>query len=97
MWPRLDFNVTKGLNHLIKAPFVAHPKTLRVAVPLRRDELMTFDPGNSGGELLNSPPICPPLRERERLPTALDNTLKHVSKVVVPPRPRIYIGQRPRF
>lgn len=47
VWPRLDFNVTKGLNHLIKAPFVAHPKTLRVAVPLRRDELMTFDPSTA--------------------------------------------------
>ena len=47
VWPRLDFQVTKGLNHLIKAPFVAHPKTLRVAVPLRRDELLTFDPATA--------------------------------------------------
>jgi len=47
VWPRLDFQVTKGLNHLIKAPFVAHPKTLRVAVPLRRDELLTFDPSTA--------------------------------------------------
>ena len=47
VWPRLDFQVTKGLNHLIKAPFVAHPKTLRVAVPLRRGELLTFDPSTA--------------------------------------------------
>ena len=47
VWPRIDINVTKGLNHLIKAPFVAHPKTQRIAVPLKRDELLTFDPATA--------------------------------------------------
>ena len=47
VWPRIDINVTKGLNHLIKAPFVAHPKTQRIAVPLQRDELLTFDPSTA--------------------------------------------------
>ena len=47
VWPRIDLNVTKGTNHLIKSPFVAHPKTLRIAVPLRFDELMTFDPATA--------------------------------------------------
>jgi len=44
VWPRIDINVTKGTNHLIKAPFVAHPKTQRIAVPLKRDELLNFNP-----------------------------------------------------
>ena len=47
VWPRIDINVTKGLNHLIKAPFVAHPKTQRIAVPLQRDELLSFDPATA--------------------------------------------------
>jgi hypothetical protein len=45
VWPRIDINVTKGLNHLIKAPFVAHPKTMRIAVPLQvRTVLDVFNP-----------------------------------------------------
>ena len=47
VWPRIDINVTKGLNHLIKAPFVAHPKTQRIAVPLRADEVLTFKPATA--------------------------------------------------
>lgn len=44
VWPRLDFNVTKAKNHLIKAPFVAHPKTGRIAVPIDPDNYYSFDP-----------------------------------------------------
>lgn len=44
LWPRLDAAVTAKMNHLAKCPFSLHPKTGRVAVSLRVDELLTFDP-----------------------------------------------------
>lgn len=44
MKPRLDLAVTCDLRHLVKCPFVIHPATNAVCVPLSLDDIAEFNP-----------------------------------------------------
>ncbi|KAL4856707.1 DNA primase small subunit [Chlorella vulgaris] len=54
-YPRLDMEVSKKMNHLLKAPFCVHPKTGKVCVPIDPEAAWEFDPETvcTVGGLLN--------------------------------------------
>ncbi|PKI84942.1 hypothetical protein MVES_000913 [Malassezia vespertilionis] len=59
-YPRIDAEVSKRQNHLLKSPFVVHPSTGRVCVPLEVDDVQHFDPEHT------APTVAQLLRELNR-------------------------------
>jgi len=44
IYPRLDVEVTRHLNHLLKSPFCVHPKTGKLCIPMDTKNLDAFSP-----------------------------------------------------
>ena len=44
IFPRLDVEVSKHMNHLLKAPFCVHPKTGKICIPFDPENIDQFDP-----------------------------------------------------
>ncbi|KAF9816857.1 hypothetical protein IEO21_03831 [Rhodonia placenta] len=65
-YPRLDAEVSKHRNHLLKAPFCIHPKTGRVCVPVDPSTIDSFRPERV-------PTVGQLLRELDELAPAADS------------------------
>jgi len=71
-YPRIDAEVSKHRNHLLKAPFCVHPKTGRVCVPVDPDTIDKFDPEKvpTVGQLLSELDTLIPVDGQEGQPGA---------------------------
>lgn len=49
MYPRLDVNVTRAVNHLLKSPFSVHSGSGKISIPFSVSAVAKFDPSTCPG------------------------------------------------
>lgn len=69
-YPRIDAEVSKHRNHLLKAPFCVHPGTGRVCIPIDPERVEEFDPEDVPhvGQLLVELDGLPPSDSTSKMP-----------------------------
>lgn len=86
-YPRLDANVSKQLNHLLKSPFCVHPKTGRVCVPIDHNHPERFNPSsvptlNELHDELNAQPLSKDKGVKSWQNTSLKPHIEHFEEFV---------------
>ncbi|RDB25171.1 DNA primase small subunit, partial [Hypsizygus marmoreus] len=71
-YPRIDAEVSKHRNHLLKAPFCIHPGTGRVCVPVDPERIEEFDPETV-------PTVSQLLKELDQVGKAEGEAMEHHS------------------
>jgi len=75
LYPRIDANVSKGINHLLKSPFCVHPKTGKVCVPFDPEKVDEFNPWDC-------PTLSKSLKEYDELVKHRDSNPSTTTQVI---------------
>lgn len=87
LYPKLDVEVTKQVNHLLKSPFCIHPATGNVCVPITKDFVPSLAPKlidlqeeiESKGSSINSTSLQPFI---DHFKSFVDSVVKHESGAI---------------